>query len=72
MKKKFSESWKSSKQVRKQRKYRYNAPLHIKQKFVNVHLAKELRKKYKKTIESVNKYPKQMNFFREHMLIESR
>ncbi len=46
MKKKFSKAWKSSKQVRKQRKYRYNAPLHIKQKFVHVHLSKELKKKY--------------------------
>ena len=47
MKKKFSIKWKSSKQARKQRKYRHNAPLHIKQKFVNVHLSKELKKKYK-------------------------
>ncbi|MBW2974217.1 50S ribosomal protein L24 [Candidatus Woesearchaeota archaeon] len=46
MKKKFSSSWKKSRQVRKQRKYRYNAPLHIKQKFVHVHLSKELKKKY--------------------------
>ncbi|MFH1972061.1 MAG: B12-binding domain-containing radical SAM protein [archaeon] len=29
--------------------------------------AKELRKKYKKTIDKINKYPKAMNFFREHM-----
>ncbi|MBW2988979.1 50S ribosomal protein L24 [Candidatus Woesearchaeota archaeon] len=47
MKKKFSAKWKSSKQVRKQRKYRYNAPLHIKQKFAHSHLSKELIKKYK-------------------------
>jgi large subunit ribosomal protein L24 len=47
MKKKFSTKWKSSKQVRKQRKYRYNAPLHAKQKFVHAHLSKELKKKYK-------------------------
>lgn len=46
MKKKFSSSWKRSKQPRKQRKYRYNAPLHIKQKFVSAHLSKDLRKKY--------------------------
>jgi large subunit ribosomal protein L24 len=45
MKRKFSPSWKSSKQPRKQRKYRYNAPLHIKGKFVNAHLSAELRKK---------------------------
>ena len=47
MKKKFSRAWIRSKQARKQRKYRYNAPLHIKQKFVHAHLSKELRKKYK-------------------------
>ena len=28
--------------------YRFNAPLHIRQKFVHVHLSKELREKYKK------------------------
>ena len=48
MKTKFSSSWKKSKQPRKQRKYRYNAPLHVKQKFVSTHLSKDLRKKYKK------------------------
>jgi len=47
MKKKFSNSWKSSKQVRKQRKFRYNSPLHIKHKFLSAHLSKELIKKYK-------------------------
>src|SRR3989344_3205565 len=46
MKKKFSNSWNSSKQVRKQRKYRYNAPLHVKHKFLSSHLSKELMKKY--------------------------
>jgi radical SAM superfamily enzyme YgiQ (UPF0313 family) len=30
--------------------------------------AKELRKRYKKTIEKINKFPAKMNFFREHML----
>ncbi|MAE42849.1 50S ribosomal protein L24 [Candidatus Woesearchaeota archaeon] len=48
MRTKFSTSWKNSIQPRKQRKYRYNAPLHIKQKFVNVHLSTELRKKHNK------------------------
>ena len=48
MKTKFSSSWKKSKQPRKQRKYRYNASLHVKQKFASTHLSKELRKKYKK------------------------
>ena len=45
---KFSTSWKRSKKSRKQRKYRYNAPLHIKQTFVHVHISKELKKKYGK------------------------
>ena len=47
MKTKFSRSWKSSKQPRKQRKYIANAPLHIKQKFVSSHLSKDLRTRYK-------------------------
>ncbi len=42
----FSKSWNSSAQPRKQRKYRFNAPLHIRQKMVKAHLSKELRKKY--------------------------
>ena len=46
MKQKFSKSWKSSKQPRKQRKYRINAPLNIKRKFLSVHLSKELIKKF--------------------------
>ena len=46
MKNKFSRSWISSVQVRKQRKYRHNAPLHIKGKFLNANLAKPLREKY--------------------------
>lgn len=48
MKQKFSREWIKSKQTRKQRKYRHNAPLHIISKFLHVHLSKELRKKYKK------------------------
>ena len=46
MKIKFSTSWKKSKQPRKQRLYRYNAPLHTKRKFIRVHLSKELKSKY--------------------------
>lgn len=42
----FTISWKRSTQVRKQRKYRYNAPLHVKQKLMHVHLSPELRKKH--------------------------
>ncbi len=48
MKRKFSTSWKSSKQPRKQRKYSANAPLHLKRKLLSVNLSKELRKKYGK------------------------
>ncbi|MBU0460164.1 MAG: 50S ribosomal protein L24 [Nanoarchaeota archaeon] len=42
----FVKSWNRSVQPRKQRKYRYNAPLHLKQKMLHVHLSPELRKKY--------------------------
>lgn len=47
MKIKFSSSWKGSSQVRKQRKYRINAPVHIKHSFLGAHLSKELRAKHK-------------------------
>jgi large subunit ribosomal protein L24 len=46
MNKKFSSAWKGSKQPRKQRKYRYNAPSHIRGSFLNAHLSKELAKKH--------------------------
>jgi len=46
MKKEFSVKWKASKQPRKQRKYRHNAPLHVLIKFMSAPLSKELRKKY--------------------------
>lgn len=46
MNKKFSSAWKGSKQPRKQRKYQYNAPLHIRGSFLNAHLSKELAKKH--------------------------
>ncbi|MBI4453156.1 50S ribosomal protein L24 [Candidatus Woesearchaeota archaeon] len=55
MKKEFSTSWIGSKQPRKQRKYRYNAPLHIKSQFLNVHLSKELRAKYKRRCLRIRK-----------------
>lgn len=42
----FSRAWVSSKKPNKQRKYRFNAPLHIRGEFLNVHLSKELRQKY--------------------------
>ena len=47
MKKTYSKSWVGSKKPSKQRKYRKNAPLHIKQRFASVHLSKELKAKYK-------------------------
>ncbi|MEM5878860.1 MAG: 50S ribosomal protein L24 [Candidatus Aenigmatarchaeota archaeon] len=53
--KKWSPKWKSSKNPKKQRKYRYNAPLHVKRKLVSVHLSKELRAKYKKRSIPVRK-----------------
>ena len=46
MKSTFSSNWIKSTQVRKQRKYRYNAPMHIKSSFLHVHLEAALRKKY--------------------------
>lgn len=53
--KKFSISWKGSKKPGKQRKYRLNSPMHVKQKFVHSHLSEELRKKYKKRNASLRK-----------------
>lgn len=44
----FSNKWKSSKQPRKQRKYVYNAPSHIKSKMLSAHLSKELKTKHNK------------------------
>ena len=46
MKNKFSTSWKSSKQPRKQRKYLANAPIHLKKKVMSINLSKELKEKY--------------------------
>ena len=46
MAKKFSNKWKSSSRKNKQRKFRENAPSHIKHKMVSAHLAKALREKY--------------------------
>jgi large subunit ribosomal protein L24 len=46
MKRKFSKSWRASRQRRKQRKYIFNAPLHLRCKLLAANLSKELRKKY--------------------------
>ncbi len=53
MKKKFSKRWISSRQIRKQRKYIYNAPLHIRRRMMAAHLSKELKEKYGKRSFSV-------------------
>ncbi len=42
----FSTSWKASLQPRKQRKYRHEAPMHIRHKFLSAPLSEELRKKH--------------------------
>ena len=55
MKRKFSNSWKSSKQPRKQRKFRHNAPLHIKRKMMAAKLSKDLAKKHGKRSLPVRK-----------------
>lgn len=46
MKKQFSTSWKASKQIRKQRKFRANAPIGLKRQMIVSTLSKELRQKY--------------------------
>ena len=55
MKQKFSTKWVGSKQPRKQRKYRANAPLHILHTMMSSNLNKELRKKYGKRSFPVKK-----------------
>lgn len=55
MKNKFSKNWDRSKQPRKQRKFRANAPLHIRNRFLGSNLSKELRKKYGKRSIPVRK-----------------
>src|SRR3989338_824610 len=55
MKKEFSIKWISSRQPRKQRKYRYNAPMHVRQRLVSAHLEKTLRKEYNKRTLTVRK-----------------
>ena len=51
----FSKGWNRSIQPRKQRKYRYNVPLHLKQSMLGVHLSADLRKKYGKRTIRVRK-----------------
>ena len=46
MKQAFSTAWLSSKQPRKQRKFRANAPLHRKREFLSAMLSKALKEKH--------------------------
>ncbi len=55
MKNKFSSSWLSSSQARKQRKYLAEAPLHLRHKLVSSNLSKDLRVKLKKRSLPVRK-----------------
>jgi len=48
MRKSWSSGWKASTQPRKQRKYRANAPLHVRRKFLSAHVSPELRKSHGK------------------------
>lgn len=65
----FSGKWKSSRNPKKQRKYRVSAPLHIKQKLIHAHLSKGLREKYGKRSIGLRKGDKVkviMGKFRKH------
>lgn len=44
MKQEWSRAWSSSSQPRKQRKFRFNAPLHIRHRFLSAHLTEDLRR----------------------------
>jgi len=55
MKAQWSQEWKGSKQPRKQRKYRYNAPKHTRRRFVSAHLDKKLREKTGKRAVSLRR-----------------
>ena len=56
MKKDWNKTWNSSTQPRKQRKFRHNAPIHIRRKLMSSTLSKELRKKYgKEALAFLNK-----------------
>lgn len=60
MKSDYSNHWNASKSPRKQRKYRYNAPLHRRGSFLRAPLSKELRKKYNTRSARVRKNDKVM------------
>ena len=44
--KEISLSWRGSKKPKKQRKFRANAPLHVRHRLVKIHLSKQLREKH--------------------------
>lgn len=48
MKRGWSGRWVGSRQPRKQRKFRHNAPLHVRHRFLSVHLSPDLRERYGK------------------------
>ncbi|MEO2154950.1 MAG: 50S ribosomal protein L24 [Nanoarchaeota archaeon] len=51
----WNPNWNSVKDRKKQRKYIYNAPLHVRRKLMSAHLSKELREKYKRRSFPVRK-----------------
>ena len=51
----WSAAWKASKNQGKQRKYRAMAPLHVRGRFLNSHLSKDLRTKYGRRAVRVRK-----------------
>lgn len=55
MKNKFSNIWIGSRQIRKQRKYRMNAPLHVKHKMMASALSEELSKKHNRRAFPIRK-----------------
>lgn len=55
MKKDWSRMWVKSVQPRKQRKYRHNAPLHVRHRFLSANLAPELRRRFEKRSMPVKK-----------------
>ncbi len=55
MRQNWSKKWNSSTQPRKQKKFRHNAPLHVKRKFLSVNLVRPLRERFGKRSMVVRK-----------------
>ncbi|MBD3204604.1 50S ribosomal protein L24 [Candidatus Woesearchaeota archaeon] len=55
MKTKFNRDWKKSENQGKKRKYKINAPNHIKSGFISSHLSEKLREKFNKRAARVRK-----------------